>query len=108
MLKLFQESGEGDWGREVKGVNSNMIYLIHCKNLCKCYPYPAQGEKTNQSNKTNKKLRYAAQEMIESLSFRPVMQKVKKNLSQFLGKFDHLNTGDQGLILCKCISAWPL
>jgi hypothetical protein len=26
------------------GVNSSMIYLIHCKNLCKCHsvPHPAQ------------------------------------------------------------------
>jgi hypothetical protein len=23
--------------RAVEGMNSNMIYLIHCKNLCKCY-----------------------------------------------------------------------
>jgi hypothetical protein len=22
------------------GVNSSMIYLIHCKNLCKCYNVP--------------------------------------------------------------------
>jgi hypothetical protein len=24
-------------GEGVDGVNSSMIYLIHCKNLCKCY-----------------------------------------------------------------------
>jgi hypothetical protein len=31
-------------GREVKGGNSSMIYLMHCKNLCKCHkvPHPAQ------------------------------------------------------------------
>jgi hypothetical protein len=23
--------------KENSGVNSNMIYLIYCKNLCKCY-----------------------------------------------------------------------
>jgi hypothetical protein len=23
--------------RAVEGVNSSMIYLIHCKNFCKCY-----------------------------------------------------------------------
>jgi hypothetical protein len=38
MLKLFQEWGRGD--EAVERVNSNMIYLIHCKNLCKCYMYP--------------------------------------------------------------------
>jgi hypothetical protein len=27
-------------GREVEGVNSSMIYLMHCKNLCKCYNVP--------------------------------------------------------------------
>jgi hypothetical protein len=29
-LKLFQE-----WGRAVEGVDSSMIYLTYCKNLCK-------------------------------------------------------------------------
>jgi hypothetical protein len=24
----------------MEGVNSNMIYLIHCKNLCKCHNVP--------------------------------------------------------------------
>jgi hypothetical protein len=24
----------------VEEVNSSMIYLIHCKNLCKCYSVP--------------------------------------------------------------------
>jgi hypothetical protein len=30
--------------RMVEGVNSSMIYLIYCKNLCKCHniPHPAQ------------------------------------------------------------------
>jgi hypothetical protein len=27
----------GGWKRAAEGVNSSMIYLIHCKNLCKCY-----------------------------------------------------------------------
>jgi hypothetical protein len=26
--------------RAVEGVNSSMIYLIYCKNLCKCYNVP--------------------------------------------------------------------
>jgi hypothetical protein len=28
----------------MEGVNSNMIYLIYCKNICKCHnvPHPAQ------------------------------------------------------------------
>jgi hypothetical protein len=26
--------------RAVEGVNLSMIYLIHCKNLCKCYSVP--------------------------------------------------------------------
>jgi hypothetical protein len=41
LLKLFQESGEGTWKRAVEGINSSMIYMIHCKNLCKkCYNVP--------------------------------------------------------------------
>jgi hypothetical protein len=35
-LKLFQESGEGEVGREVEGGNSSTIYL----NLFKCYNVP--------------------------------------------------------------------
>jgi hypothetical protein len=26
--------------RMVEGVNSSMIYLIHCKNFCKCHNVP--------------------------------------------------------------------
>jgi hypothetical protein len=39
-LKPFQESRERGWRRTVEEVNSSMIYLIHCKNLCKCYNVP--------------------------------------------------------------------
>jgi hypothetical protein len=30
----------GSRKRAVEGVNSNVIYLIHCKNLYKCYNAP--------------------------------------------------------------------
>jgi hypothetical protein len=33
--KVIPESGDGGRKRAVYGVNSSMIYLIHCKNLCK-------------------------------------------------------------------------
>jgi hypothetical protein len=39
--KLSQVSGEGDEREAVEGVNSNMICLIHYKNLCKCYSVPS-------------------------------------------------------------------
>jgi hypothetical protein len=29
--------GEGGRRKVVEGVNSNMIYLIYCKNFCKCH-----------------------------------------------------------------------
>jgi hypothetical protein len=29
--------GEGRYKRMVEGVNSGMIYLIYCKNFCKCH-----------------------------------------------------------------------
>jgi hypothetical protein len=37
-------SRRGGKRRAVKGVNSRMIYLIHCKNFISAtmYPYPAQ------------------------------------------------------------------
>jgi hypothetical protein len=33
------ETIPGIWGG-VEGVNSSMIYLIQCKNLCKCHNVP--------------------------------------------------------------------
>jgi hypothetical protein len=42
-LKLLQELGEKGW-RMVERVNSWVMYLIHCKNLCKRHnvPHPSQ------------------------------------------------------------------
>jgi hypothetical protein len=42
-LKLFQEWGEGrikENGRGMEGLNSSMMYLIYCKNFCKCHNVP--------------------------------------------------------------------
>jgi hypothetical protein len=33
--------GGGGWRRMMEGMNSSMIYLIYCKNFCKCYNIPA-------------------------------------------------------------------
>jgi hypothetical protein len=56
-LKLFQEW----WGVEIKenngGVNSNMVYLIYYKSICKCYSVspPSPTIKKEEKNKeTNK------------------------------------------------------
>jgi hypothetical protein len=32
--------GGGDKGKMMEGVNSSMMYRIHCKNLCKCHNVP--------------------------------------------------------------------
>jgi hypothetical protein len=37
MLKLFQESGEREWGREAEG---GIQVWYTCKNLCKCCNVP--------------------------------------------------------------------
>jgi hypothetical protein len=42
-----QESWEGN-EREQWRVNSCMIYLIHCKNICKFYSVPAPGTTINE------------------------------------------------------------
>jgi hypothetical protein len=44
LLKLFQEWERGGKRRMVEEMNSSMIYLIYCKNYCKCHnvPHPAQ------------------------------------------------------------------
>jgi hypothetical protein len=43
------------WGRGIKeineGVNSSMIYLIHCKNLCKCHNVPPPSTTIKEKNK---------------------------------------------------------
>jgi hypothetical protein len=43
------EEDKEEWGRGIKksgeGVNSRMIYLIHCKNFCKCHNVPPPSTK---------------------------------------------------------------
>jgi hypothetical protein len=40
LFKLLQEWAEGGDKRMVEGVNSSMMYLIYCKNFCKCHNVP--------------------------------------------------------------------
>jgi hypothetical protein len=42
MMPVETHPGIRDGGgrREMEGVNSSMIYLTYCKNLCKCYSVP--------------------------------------------------------------------
>jgi hypothetical protein len=40
LLKLFHEWGEEGIKKSGRGVNSSMIYLIDCKNFCKCHNVP--------------------------------------------------------------------
>jgi hypothetical protein len=46
------------WGikKSVKRVNSHMIYLIYCKNFCKCHSVPSNSTaiKTEVDRKNNK------------------------------------------------------
>jgi hypothetical protein len=43
-VQTVPEMGEDEIKENVEGVNSSMIYLIYCKNFCKCceVPPPAQ------------------------------------------------------------------
>jgi hypothetical protein len=44
-------------GRVVEGVNSSIIYLIYCKNLCKCHNVPLPSTTIKEKilkNKANK------------------------------------------------------
>jgi hypothetical protein len=43
--------GGGELRLAVEGVNSSVVYLIHCKNPCKCHNIPP----THHSNKEEKK-----------------------------------------------------
>jgi hypothetical protein len=38
----------GGMKEAVEGVNSSTIYLIHCKNLCKCYNVPTPSTTTTK------------------------------------------------------------
>jgi hypothetical protein len=40
MILVETVPGNNRGKRAVEGVNSSMIYLIHYKNLCKCYNVP--------------------------------------------------------------------
>jgi hypothetical protein len=48
--------GVGKWRRAVDGVNSSTIYLIHCKNLCKCYNVPPPRTTKTKRMKKKKKI----------------------------------------------------
>jgi hypothetical protein len=39
---------KGEWWR---GRNSSLIYLIHCKNLCKCHSVPPPSTSVKEKNK---------------------------------------------------------
>jgi hypothetical protein len=38
-----------------KGVNLSMIYLVHCKNLCKCHNVPPPSTAIEENKFKNKK-----------------------------------------------------
>jgi hypothetical protein len=40
LVESFPGNMVGGDERVVMGVNSSMIYLINCKNLCRCYHVP--------------------------------------------------------------------
>jgi hypothetical protein len=40
MIPVGTISGISGRGDKEDGVNSRMIYLVHCKNHCKCYNVP--------------------------------------------------------------------
>jgi hypothetical protein len=52
--RVVKESSGGWWKRAVEGVNSSMIYLIHCKNLCKCCNVPLPSTTIKIRNKSCK------------------------------------------------------
>jgi hypothetical protein len=49
IISAMGEEDKEEWGRGIKksgeGVNSRMIYLIHCKNFCKCHNVPPPSTK---------------------------------------------------------------
>jgi hypothetical protein len=47
--------GNGDKGEWWRGMNSSMIHLIHCKNLCKCHNVPPPSTTIKRKNETLKK-----------------------------------------------------
>jgi hypothetical protein len=53
-LKLFQEWGEERIKENDGVVNSSMMYLIYCKNLCKCHDVPPPSTTIKLLKNTNK------------------------------------------------------
>jgi hypothetical protein len=56
-LKLFQEWREEEIKENGEGVNSNMIYLIYCKNYCKCHSGPPPSTTTQQKKRSMPKIK---------------------------------------------------
>jgi hypothetical protein len=60
-------------GREcivVEGVNSSMIYLIHCKNFCKCHNVPPTSTTINNNNNNKKQTRNMASKFFHLFTLR--------------------------------------
>jgi hypothetical protein len=46
----------------VEGVNSSIVYLIHCKNLCKCHNVPLS--RTTIKKRKNFKMKFKKAEIL--------------------------------------------
>jgi hypothetical protein len=54
LVETIPGIGGGGWKRSVEEVDSNMIHLIHCKNLCKCKCHSVPSPSTIKEKNTIK------------------------------------------------------
>jgi hypothetical protein len=64
LLKVFQEWGKGIKGECFAGVNSNMTYLIYCKNFFTCHKVPLSQQLKKILTKPKKKKRNLKQMVV--------------------------------------------
>jgi hypothetical protein len=55
--KMKKKNEDRGFMRVVEGVNSSVIYLIHCKKLCKCHTVPPPST-IKEKNLKKKKTQY--------------------------------------------------
>jgi hypothetical protein len=47
----YSRNWEGGWRKMVEGMNSSTIYLLYCKNFCKCHNVPPPSNKKKERKK---------------------------------------------------------
>jgi hypothetical protein len=84
----------------VEGVNSSMIYLIHCKNLCKCYNVPPPRTTIKKKKKMKEWKNQSRTQGFTSISNQYLKASLEASIKRTVRKMYHKH-------LCKYHSVSP-